>query len=273
MEKNTYDTIIIGGGAAGLSGAMILARAHRKITIIDNAQQSNLASSAAHGVFTRDNTPPSELYKLAKEQLLKYPTVGFIKGKAIKATKNDRLFEVQLENGQQLFARTILLAQGVNYKLPEIPGLQELWGKKVWHCPYCHGYESASKSILAILEADKTDHMKQLLPQWKVAVTYREPSDIEQILDAPNGVIAKFKDGSSAEFDEIMAQTHHEQHDNIPEQLGCKVNDHGVLVVDNMHKTTVDGVYSAGDQSSAMQQVNFAVASGHMAGVAITQLH
>lgn len=271
QNKNIYDTIIIGGGAAGLSATMVLARAHYKVAIIDNGKQSNLASSAAHAVFTRDNTDPRELYKIAKNQLAAYPTVNFINGRVVTANKNNSIFKIQLEDGPELTSNTVILAQGVNYHLPEVPGLKELWGKKVWHCPYCHGYESTGKNILAIMESSRIDHMKHLLPKWKIEATYAEPSKISEIIDTEDGVLAIFKDGSKSKFDEILAQTHHQQHDNLPEQLGCHVNENGVLIVDNMHMTNIDGVYSAGDQSSSMQQVNLAAAAGHLAAVAITQ--
>ncbi len=263
------DVIIVGGGAAGLSAAMVLARAHYTVTIVDNNQQSNLVAPEAHAVFTRDNTSPAELYTTARAQLMQYPSVQYIDDTVLTLRK-DGVFQAQLQTGTTLSAHTVVLAQGVTYQLPDIPGLQALWGTKVWHCPYCHGYEAFGKKILAIMDAEKTKHMKLFLPKWVEDVAYTDSALALRVDDTPMGVKVTFTNGEVGEFDEILAQTAFVARDKLADDLGCKRDASGAVTVDSMNMTTVDGVYSAGDQSSAMKQVNLAVAAGHIVGTAIT---
>lgn len=269
MDKvNNYDVVIIGGGAAGLSAALVLVRAHRTVLVIDNNKQSNLVSSAAHGVFTRDGTAPQEMYDIARRQLLGYKDFS-LNNSIVMDIKKSNQFLVTLSDDVTVNAQSILLAQGVNYSLPNIPGLQELWGNKVWHCPFCHGYEATNKKVLVIGDESKLAHSKQLIPLWTSNAQFELIENIQSVSDKDDGILVTYADNRTEAFDGIFASTTPLPRDSIADNLGCNRNAQGILVVDEFGKTNIDGVYAAGDQASMMQQVNLAVASGHKAGMAM----
>lgn len=268
-KKYAHDTIIIGGGAAGLSAALVLARAHADVVVVDNHNQSNLVTSAAHGVFTRDGESPDDLYRIARSQLEKYSSSNFVGGSVVAIKNEKSIFLATLSNGSILSAKTVLLAQGTQYVLPDIPGLKELWGDKVWHCPFCHGYEATNQNVLVIADKNKQSHLKQLLSRWTNAVDYKEITDIKEAINSATGVEVVFTNGLVNRYDSILAQTTPKPRDAIADNLGCKRNQARVIEIDEFGRTSVSGVYSAGDQAMMMQQVNLAVTAGHKAGVAI----
>lgn len=273
VDKNVtyYDVVVIGGGAAGLSGAMVLARANLKVLVIDNNRQSNLVSHAAHAVFTRDKTNPNELYKIAREQLLAYPTVEIFNDTVVKINQ-DEIFSFILKSGIEITSKYVLFAQGVDYKLPDIQGVKALFGTKIWHCPFCEGYEANDKKILVIVDDEKRPHIQSLLPLWSKRLSYIKPEELLSVEDKADGLIAKYVAGQEEYFDAALVQTTPTQRDSLAEQLGCEKTETGHIKVDEMNMTTIENVFSAGDQSSMFQQVNLAVAAGHIAGVAIVRL-
>lgn len=136
-----YDVAIIGGSYAGLSAAMPLARARRNIAIIDAGQRRNRFAENSHGFLTQDGTQASEIIEIAKKQLEAYSTVHWQNGGVKKIAKIDEGFCICIDGVYSIQTKKIIIAAGVTDKLPEIPGLAERWGKTVFHCPYCHGYE------------------------------------------------------------------------------------------------------------------------------------
>ena len=131
-----YEAIIIGGNFAGLSAAMQLARARRRILLIDASRPRNRFSQASHGFLGQDGVAPAEIMRLGKEQLSAYPTVTFADGEAVSAAKSGEGFTVALADGQEFQASRLLLATGVMDRLPDIAGLWERWGRSALHCPY-----------------------------------------------------------------------------------------------------------------------------------------
>ena len=268
LQLHHYDTIVVGGGAAGLAGAMVLARAHKKVLLIDNNKQSNLVSPESHAVFSRDKVKPRELYAIARQQLQYYPCVTIIDDTVNSATKENG-FKLICRSGLNITGNTILLAQGVNYTIPDIPGAARIWGTKLWHCPYCDGYEAKGKKLIAIFEEDRMAHMRKLLSHWTNTVQFTVPSQINRIDDHENGITVVFNDNLTTVYDEGVIQVTPKPRDDIADQLGCKRKVSGHIDVDDFNMTTVDGVYAAGDQSSVLQQINTAVAAGHMAAATI----
>lgn len=266
--ENTYNTIIIGGGAAGLSAAMVLGRANRKVLIIDAGKQSNRVSKEAHAVFTRDKMSPQELYAIAREQVLSYPSITIIDG-VVSSIKKTEHFEIHLENGNTVFAKAIVLAQGVNYILPDVKGLQELYGTKAWHCPFCDGYEANNKKVLGMVEAERLGHMKSMLGNWTTDSIWVVPNQVEELVDVEKGVEVRMKDGTSFIVDQVLTDVTLKPRDEIADTLGCARSKDGHIKIDSEGKTSVEGVYAAGDQSSTSGQVNFAVSAGHTAGMGI----
>lgn len=152
---NSFDAIIIGGGPAGLSAALILGRSLKRILVIDSGKPRNAVSHSDNGFLSRDGIAPLELLQIGREQLAKYDSVKFHSGKVINAQHLDSSatqighngFEVMIDNGDRFTARKLLLATGVKDILPDIDGFTELWGTDVFHCPYCHGWEVRDKSL------------------------------------------------------------------------------------------------------------------------------
>lgn len=268
-NNQLHDTIIVGGGAAGLAAATVLARAHRKVTIVDAGKQSNLVAHEAHGVFTRDKTPPKELYAIATEQLLQYPTARIIRGTVATITIAPHGFTTQLASGKSYASKTIVLAQGMNYVLPEIDGLQALWGTKAWYCPYCEGYESQGKKLLAIMEGAWRKRLSHILPIWNNDITMFSPQQVNRVALEAETVKVYLHDGSVVEADQIVTQISQQPRDKLAQDLGCKTTETGHIQIDAEMRTTTPGVYAAGDQTMPGGQINFAVAAGHRAGMSI----
>lgn len=146
-EQRHFDVIVVGGGFAGLSAALQVARTRRRVLVVNTGKPRNRFAAASHGFLGYDGRSPAQIAQIGREQLLKYPTAHFVEGKAIRAERqqNDS-FSVELESGAIYQGKRIILAMGVVDHLPEIPGLAERWGKTVNQCPYCHGYELAGEA-------------------------------------------------------------------------------------------------------------------------------
>ncbi len=136
-----YDAIVVGGGPAGLSAALLLGRSRRSVLVCDGGEARNAASHASHSFLTRDGTPPLELRRIGREQLSTYPAVQLTTAVVVDARAEDGHFVAVLDDGQRVETRTLVLATGVRDELPAIDGLAALWGRGVFHCPYCDGWE------------------------------------------------------------------------------------------------------------------------------------
>ncbi|MBM3209963.1 NAD(P)/FAD-dependent oxidoreductase [Candidatus Saccharibacteria bacterium] len=288
---HTYDVVIVGGGAAGLSAALVLGRAKFTVVLLDEERQSNRVSHASHGVFTRDGEAPHDLYKKAHADLTRYKTVTTHRCKVTNITKVGNKFAVTAKGIDTLLAKKVILAQGVNMTLPAVEGLSELWGTKAWHCPFCDGYEYSDQKLLVIASADTIIHTSKLLPTWSKNLHWyctegelnhaaREQieasggvitSVVKSLFDDAQGVKAYFEDGSSDVFKAVVAGPSLEPRDTLAQSLGCTRSDQGTVARDDCGKTNVPGVYVAGDQTDIVQQVNVAVASGHKAAANIIE--
>jgi thioredoxin reductase len=171
----TYDAVIVGTGPAGLSAALTLGRSRRATLLIDAGPGRNIASDAVHNFLSRDGIGPGDLHKVALEQLGAYPTVEIRAAQAERVTAVDGEFELSLAGGDEVRMRRLLLATGVADDLPPIPGLAELWGRSVVHCPYCHGWERRDLP-LAVLALDEAGvqlaiHLRRFSPESCCAPT------------------------------------------------------------------------------------------------------
>jgi thioredoxin reductase len=269
-EAKQYDVLIVGGGPAGLSAAMVLGRAHRSVALVDAGTQSNRNSFQVHAVFTRDGMPPEELYAVAHEQLASYPAVQSING-VVSDIAPGPPFVATLESGEHITATFVLLAQGVIYGFPPIPGVAELWGREVWHCPYCHGFEATDKRLLAVGDEQWIKGMTALLPIWTEHITWAAVEEVQEIQRATSGgIVAMLSDGPQ-HFAQAIVQTTVIKRDELADTLGCRRNDKGQVEIADDNRTSVAGVYAAGDQSTEANQVNIAAGSGHRAAVAINE--
>jgi len=262
MTDFDYDAIVVGGGAAGLAATMVLARARRRVLLVDAAQQNNLRTTHAGGVFLHDGEAPTALYARGREQLAAYPTVEFRAG----VVEDVEAIEGGVRVGD-LRTRTLVLAQGVQFAPSPIPGADELWGTSVVNCPFCDGYESRGVRVLVAGTQDYLDHMRGMLPLWIDDLTFVEQSDITRFEPAEGGLRATFTDGRSEHFGRAFVLQPFAQRTALADQLGCVRAEGGPLTVDEMGQTSVPGVFAAGDQTARAMQVNLAVGAGHLAGV------
>ncbi|MCA8353213.1 NAD(P)/FAD-dependent oxidoreductase [Burkholderia cepacia] len=289
-----HEVIVIGGSFAGLSAAMQLARARRRVLVIDAGRPRNRFAAHAHGFFGQDGKPPAQIVEEAAAQLAAYPTVQRIAGDARTAERDaDGRFHVTLADGSRASADRLILATGIRDELPALPGLAERWGVSVLHCPYCHGYEVSGRRLGVLATHPLSVHQAILIPDWGPTTWFTqgvveanheeaalldargvriERSPVVEILgDAPRIEALRLADGQVVPVDALFVGARTAMASDLAQQLGCAFDDGplGPIVrVDAGKETSVAGVFAAGDASTPMSNATFASASGVMAGVA-----
>lgn len=161
-----YDCAIIGGGPAGLNAALVLGRARRSVALIDNNRPRNAVTHASHGFITRDGVTPAEFRRVAYEEVLRYPSVHHLQTEVVSITKNESGFEVLDSSGHRVQARKLILATGVKEIFPEIEGFYPLYGKSLFNCPYCDGWELRDQPLVLVSESAAIFHTAKLLLNW-----------------------------------------------------------------------------------------------------------
>lgn len=293
-REQGFEVIIVGGSYAGLSAAMAFGRSLRKVLIIDNGKPCNRQTPHSHNFLTQDGKTPGEIWSLGKEQVMKYPTVKFVDDFAVSGTKTEQGFEIATQSGRVFSARKLLFATGIKDMLPEIEGLSACWGISVIHCPYCHGYEYSHEITGILGDGEMGFEMAKLISNWtknltvftngKASFTAEQGQKLEQhgirvenrsisALEHNNGHIKSiiFDDGSRMAVKAVYARVNFIQHSDIPASLGCEMTEQGFIKVDMLQKTTVKGVYAAGDNASMMRSVANAVYAGSMAAAGMNK--
>ena len=284
-----FDVIIIGGSYAGFSAAMSLGRSLRNVLIIDSGKPCNKQTPYSHNFITHDGATPFKIAAVAKEEVLKYPTITFLNGEVINAAKLKSGFEIETEKRTLFTARKLIFATGLMDIMPEIKGFAECWGISILHCPYCHGYEVRNQKTGIILNGAMAYEFTKVISNWTKDLTIftngkstltKEQSDSLQkhnilIVESEiysfehnEGIIKNiiFKDGSKSAITTLYAKPDQKQHCGFPEELGCEISDQGLIKVDNFQKTTVSGVYAAGDNCTFGRALTVAIGSGSLAG-------
>jgi len=292
MNQKEFEVIIIGGSYAGLSAAMALGRSLREILIIDGGKPCNRQTPHSHNFLTQDGSTPKEIAELAKSQVAQYNSVKFYDGLAVEGKRSNGGFEITTSKGDVFWAKKLVMASGIKDLMPEIQGFSECWGISVVHCPYCHGYEIRNKKTAIIANGERAfhlaslvnnltkeikiiisgtkdfdDHQLEKLKQHNIQIIEKEISTIEH----QNGQLETivFKDGSTENFDCAYASIPFEQSSHIAESLGCKLTEDGFIEVDFMQKTTEEGVFACGDNSTRMRLVANAVYGGNITGAVL----
>ena len=265
-----WECVVIGGGVAGLSSALVLGRARRRTLVLDLGGQSNRPAAHVGGLLGQEGTAPGELYAHAREQLARYDAVVVRDAEAIDARPEDDAFLVVLANGDgEVTTRTLILATGMDYELPALPGFREHWGGAVFHCPFCHGWEVRDRPLVVCGEGPTAERQTALLSAWSDDVTVVEPGEVAGLKVEDEAVRAVVRqDGSEVACEAVLVHAPLRPRGRLPERLGLALNDHGLVEVDAQARTSVPGVYAAGDVAVAPQQVAVAMGSGHLAGVA-----
>lgn len=291
MNQPIFDVIIIGGSYAGLSAAMSLGRSLRDVLVIDAGKPCNRQTPHSHNFITQDGKTPSEISAIAKAQVEQYSTIEFYQGLVIDAQKVVNGFEVKTDLGDSFKAKKLILATGIKDIMPDIEGFEACWGISVLHCPYCHGYEVRNKptGIIAHGAAAAVIHYAHLISNWTkdltlftngVSLLTKEETEklgthdikiIEtkiQELRHEDGHVqtVELENGNIIPVDAIYGMVDFVQHLSIIHQLGCMLNETGLIQVDGFQETTVEGVFACGDNSSK-RALSFAVSSGTLAGV------
>ncbi len=294
MKQKDFDVIIIGGSYSGLSASMSLGRSLRQVLIIDSGLPCNRQTPHSHNFITQDGEKPSVISAKAKLQVGLYKTVQFYNGLATEVKKIENRFEVSTESGETFNSRKILFASGVKDLLPEIKGFEDCWGISVLHCPYCHGYEVKNEKTAIIANGEMAFEYAKLISNWtkdlrlctngKSALTFEQSkilkkkgiSIFEDEIDLfmhNDGYVSNivFKNLEKAEVKAIYARPPFEQHCSLPANLGCDINEQGLLKVDAMQKTNIPGIYASGDCTTQMRSVAIAVSTGSFAGAVINK--
>ncbi|PKD21662.1 pyridine nucleotide-disulfide oxidoreductase [Salegentibacter salinarum] len=292
MKTSNYDVIIIGGSYAGLSAAMALGRSMRKVLIIDSEKPCNQQTPKSHNFITQDGVAPGEISAIARKQVLEYKTVESLKDLAVGAKKKKNNFHITTKSNGDFIGKKLIFATGIKDMIPEIKGFKECWGISMIHCPYCHGYEFRNKRTGILTNGDRAFHLASLVKNLtdKVSILTNGNPDFtqEQIaklkannvdiienkiseLEHKDGAIKSliFTDGKEISFDAIYAGFPFEQHSSIPVSLGCELTEHGYIKINELQQTTIEGVYSCGDNSAMMRSVASAVASGNLTGAMV----
>lgn len=291
MEKQ-YDALIIGGGAAGLTAGIIVARARAKVLLIDDGQPRNAPAEAMHGFLSRDGLPPQELVAIGAEEFEHYGGEICNTRVEIVTKQSTGLFDVQLADGTVVTTKTVLLATGLTDKLPDIPGIEAAWGSTVHHCPHCHGYEVLDHNIVVIASDVPFMSMHQVALLKRQSATIMvctngidlSESDHDRLntagievittpitaLSPGNDLGITFSDGSELHCDCAFIAPQPIPNDSLGLALGCDRDPHtGFLSVDHTGMTTIPGVWAAGNVVNPRAQIITAASEGSVAGIAM----
>jgi thioredoxin reductase len=285
-----YEVVIIGGSYAGMSAGMQLARARRSVLVIDAGLRRNRYAAASHGFLTQDGKPPEAIAAEGRSQLLAYSTVQWFDAQAREAQKTDGGFVVSLEGAPSVTGQRIILATGVIDQLPNLPGLAERWGRHVFHCPYCHGYELQQGRIGVLASSALSMHHALMLPDWGETTLFLNGSfvpdgDQQAALQArgvhvEEGLIERLagetldvvmKDGRVIALDGLFTMTRLLPGSPIAEQLACQFDETPMgmqIRTDATKESSIPGVFACGDAARLAGNVALAVGDGVMAGAA-----
>lgn len=285
----TYDTVVVGGGPAGLSAATLLARARRQVVLVDAGNPRNSSADHVHGFLSRDGASPHELLTSGRREALRY-------GAEIlqsNVTRVDAGFTVHLESGSVLGSRSVLVATGLRDELPAIPGVREHWGSGVLHCPYCHGHEVRDQPIAVVGGSNRpfTVHQASLIRQWSRDVVFFtngiELTDNERIrlaarsvaiVDVPvarlvanGGVVSgvELVDGTVVPRSVVFVGPTFVPNDELTARIGCTRLENGCVATDPTGRTSVDGLWAAGNVADSPAQLINSAAAGSRAAIDI----
>ncbi|ARC88958.1 NAD(P)/FAD-dependent oxidoreductase [Rhodovulum sp. MB263] len=288
-----HDVIVIGGSFAGLAAAMQLARARRRVCVLDTGAPRNRFAADSHGFPGQDGRAPQAIRATLRHELSAYPTLSFRDGTAVSAVRDGDGFRVTLAKGGDITARRLVLAFGVRDSLPDLPGATERWGNTLLHCPNCHGYELNGRPVGVLARGEAALHQAMLLPDWGPTtlftqgllalsadqrqgladrrVTVEETPVVDLLGTAPALDGVRLDDGREIALAGLFLAPDTAPSCDLASDLGCALTDGPTgpyVAVDPMQTTSQPGVFAAGDLASPMPNATIAAASGVMAGSA-----
>ena len=288
---NRYDVVVIGGGAAGLSAALVLSRARRKVLVVDAGEPRNAPATHMHGYLSRDGIPPAELLATGRNEVKGYG------GDIVPGTVTDLVpdgrsgFWVLLAGGERISARRLLVTTGMRDELPNIPGLRDRWAREVLHCPYCHGHEVRDRQLGVIGGTPGAVRYAQIVRQWTHDLVYFTPPDTltaaerTELLSRAIGVVegtieqlvidddhlrgVQMDDGCVIPRDALFVPPRFVPNNTLLVGLGCEVDADGWVTADATGRTSVPGVWVAGNVVDPRAQVITAAGAGSAAAIAL----
>jgi thioredoxin reductase len=292
MSDEEPDVVIVGAGPAGLSAALILGRCRRRVLVFDTAMYRNAASHALHGYLTRDGTEPLEFLQLARQQLARYDTVRIEPAEVVDARCVGGSFAVTLRDGSIVKCRKLLIATGVVDLLPELDGIEALYGRSVFHCPYCDGWEVRDQPLAAFGKGERGKGLALELTLWSrdVVLCTDGPSELDQHdrnrlarhsielyedriarLEGEMGILHRivFANGRSIDRSALFFNTGKYQASAVAAKLGCRFDEKGEILTGRYESTGIPGLFAAGDVSRSVHLVVVAAAEGAEAAFAI----
>ena len=291
MNTSTYDVVVVGGGAAGLSAALVLGRARRTVAVIDAGTPRNAPATHMQGFLSRDGLPPTELLALGRNEVERYDGVVVDGTVAELVNHSPSGFSVVLHEGRSLSARRLLVATGLHDELPDIPGLRERWAKDVLHCPYCHGFEVRDRRLGVLGGSPEAVRYAQIVRQWSDDVVYVAPAGTLET-DEREGLTARgigiaegtathvlveserlfgieLDDNRTVRCDALFVPPRFVPNTDLLVGLGCDLDEQGWPLTDGSGLTSVAGVWVAGNVTNARAQVITAAGEGSAAAIAI----
>lgn len=286
-----YDVIIVGGGPAGLSAALVLGRCRRSVLVCDSGHPRNYASRGLHGFLSRDSIPPAELLAVGRQQLQPYG-VEFRHTTVTAARRDGGHFELTLEDASRLCSRRLLIATGVVDNVPDIPGAADFYGASIFHCPYCDGWEMRDQPLAVFGRGKNAAALAIQLLAWSADIVLCthgpaaiRPPEAERLARASIPVrqarILRFEGhdrvlhrivfdgGESLDRRGIFLSTGQRQHSGLAAALGCTFTFKGAVKTDRREGAGIPGLWVAGDASHDVQMAIVAAAEGAKAGIAI----
>ena len=294
---SSSDVVIVGGGAAGLSAALVLGRARRRVTVVDAGQPRNAPAAHMQGFLGSDGLPPAELLAAGRAEVTGYGvdlisgSVSTITPDACTPTYGRRGFDVHLTDGQVLRARRVLVTTGLKDQIPDIPGIQERWGRDLLHCPYCHGYEVHDQPLGVLGGSPEALVHAHIVRQWSSDVVYfangttLTASEREQLVARAIGIVdepvarlvveddrltgVELTSGAVVPRAAVFVRPTFIANDQLLTDLGCATAANGWVSVDPTGATSVPGVWAAGNATNPRAQVITAAGEGSAAAIAI----
>ena len=288
---NEYDVAVVGGGAAGLSAALVLARARRAVVVIDAGAPRNAPAAHVQGFLSRDGMPPAELLAAGRDEVASYG--GHLVGGTVTDVRpgDHGGFEISLVDGEAISARRVLVTTGLRDELPDLPGVRERWGRDLLHCPYCHGHEVRDQQLGVLGGTPDSVQHALLVRQWASDVVFfthtgsLTADEREQLVARAIGVVdgpvgrlvvdddrlhgVELEDGRVVRRDAVFIRPGFAPNGDLLAALGCATHENGWVVADPTGRTTVPGVWVAGNAVNPRAQVITAAGEGSTAAIAI----